>query len=142
MIDDETGDAIPARLTIVGEDPSPNKVGSAGRFRSTIYWELMFGVSGFKYVGVDGSFDLTGEKFFNIEPGTYRFVITHGPEYTSHEQVVEVSAGSKISLSNIVLSRATRTPGYIGADLHVHSIVSPVLLCLWSSGCCPPPPKA
>ncbi|HPW44774.1 MAG TPA: CehA/McbA family metallohydrolase [bacterium] len=125
VIDDETGDAIPARLTIVGEDPSPNKVGSAGRFRSTIYWELTFGISGFKYIGVDGSFDLTGEKSFNIEPGIYRFVITHGPEYTSHEQVVEVSAGSKISLSNIVLSRATRTPGYIGADLHVHSIVSP-----------------
>ncbi len=121
----ETGAVIPARLTIVGEDPSPNKVGSGGRFRSTIHWEPMFGIADLKYITAKGTFDLTGKSSFKLEPGTYRFVVSHGPEYTAWDEIVEVKAGETLSLSEIFVERAVATPGYVSADLHIHSITSP-----------------
>jgi hypothetical protein len=124
VIDSETGGPIPARLTIVGEDPSPNKVGSGGRFRSTIHWEPIFGIADLKYITVKGTFDMTGDSSFNLEPGTYRFVISHGPEYTAWEEVAEVVAGETLSLSEVKVKRAVPTPGYISADLHIHSVTS------------------
>ncbi|MFH0800367.1 MAG: CehA/McbA family metallohydrolase [Pseudomonadota bacterium] len=126
VVDAATGKALPARLTIIGEDPSPNKVGSAGRFRSSIEWEQPFGIADVKYITAKGTFDLTGEKSFNIEPGTYRFVISHGQEYSSDEKVIEVTAGGMpLLLSLVKLSRVSPTPGYISADFHIHSIRSP-----------------
>jgi len=125
VIDSETGSAIPARLTIVGEDPSPNKVGSAGRFRDTTHFERPFGIVDVRFITSAGTFDLTGSSGFNLEPGTYRFVISHGPEYTAHEEVVEVTAGGSVTLTGISLRRAARTPGFIGADMHLHNITSP-----------------
>jgi len=117
--------AIPARLTIVGEDPSPNKVGGAGRFRSTYHWERPFGIVDVKYITANGTFDLSGASGFNLEPGTYLFVISRGPEYSAYEQVVEVSADGTVNLEGVALARVVQTPGYISADLHVHSHVSP-----------------
>jgi hypothetical protein len=125
VIDAETGAAMNARLTIVGEDPSPNKVGSAGRFRSTIHYEQPFGVVDVKFITAKGTFDMTGSSEFNLEPGTYRFVISRGPEYTIYDEVIEVTAGASTVLEGTALARAVRTPGFISADLHVHSIVSP-----------------
>ncbi len=125
VVDAETGGAVPARLTIVGEDPSPNKVGSGGRFRSTIHWEPLFGIMDLKYVTALGTFDMTGESSFRLEPGTYRFVFSRGPEYTSDERVVEVPAGGTATIEEVILRRAATTPGYISADLHVHSVTSP-----------------
>lgn len=125
VVDGQTGKPIAARLTIVGEDPSPNKVGSAGRFHSTIEWELPFGIAGMKYITALGTFDMTGEKNFRIEPGIYKFTISHGPEYTIFDQLVEVKAGQTVTLGNITLARAVETPGYISADFHIHSIYSP-----------------
>jgi len=109
----------------VGEDPSPNKIGGGGRFRSTIHWEPMFGIVDLKYITAKGTFDLTGKSSFKLEPGTYRFVVSHGPEYTAWSEVVEVKAGETISLSEISVARAVATPGYVSADLHIHSITSP-----------------
>ena len=125
VVDGETGKAIPARLSIVGEDPSPNKVGSAGRFRSTIYWQPVFGISEIKYITANGNFNLTGKNTFNIEPGVYRLVVSHGPEYTDYEKVVQLDAGKTVTLSGVTLNRAIKTPGYISADFHIHSVTSP-----------------
>jgi hypothetical protein len=125
VIDAETGAAVNARLTVVGEDPSPNKVGSAGRFRSTLHYEQPFGVVDVKYITAKGTFDMTGSSEFDLEPGTYRFVISRGPEYTTYDEVIEVPAGGSAVLEGTGLARAVRTPGFISADLHVHSIVSP-----------------
>ncbi len=125
VLDAETGEPMPARLTIVGEDPSPNKVSGAGRFKCTNNWEPQFGIVDVKYITVGGKFDLTGKNFFNLEPGNYRFMITRGPEYAVYELVSEVTDGGVIRLENIALHRAARTPGYISSDMHVHSIVSP-----------------
>ena len=50
VIDAETGKPTAARLTIVGEDPSPNRIGSSGRFHSTLEWEQPFGIVDMKYI--------------------------------------------------------------------------------------------
>lgn len=125
VIDVETGRAIAARLTIAGEDPSPNKVGSAGRFYSTERHNQPFGIVDIHYITAKGTIDLTDETGFNLEPGIYLIVTSHGPEYTADERVVEVPAGGSLKLEGIKLSRAVATPGAIGADFHVHSIRSP-----------------
>lgn len=125
IIDTETKSPIAARLTIVGEDPSPNKVGSAGRFRSAIYWEPLFGIAGVKYIAANGTFDLTQKSSFELEPGRYLFVFSHGPEYTSDERIVEVEASKTTTIKDVKVARATKTPGYIGSDFHIHSITSP-----------------
>jgi hypothetical protein len=125
VVDAETGAPVPARLTIVGEDPSPNKVGSAGRFRSTLHFETPFGIVDVKYITASGTLDLTGSPEFNLEPGIYRFVISRGPEYGAWEQVVDVAANAQTSIEGVSLARASLTPGFISADLHVHSITSP-----------------
>lgn len=124
VIDSETKTAIPVRLTIVGEDPSPNKIGSAGRFRSTYEWDPPFGIYDVKYITAKGTFDLTNKNSFHLEPGNYLFVISHGPEYTSDERMVEVAAGKTVTIDGVKLSRAVKTPGYISADFHVHGINS------------------
>ncbi|MFH1829388.1 MAG: hypothetical protein ABH871_01245 [Pseudomonadota bacterium] len=125
VIDSETQSAITTRLTIVGTDPSPNKVGSAGRFRSTYHWEFPFGIVDVKYITAKGTIDLTGSTSFNIEPGTYLFMISHGPEYSTYQEVLDVPAGESVSLGSIALKRAVPTPGYVNADFHIHSITSP-----------------
>jgi hypothetical protein len=125
VVDIETGEAVPARLAIVGLDPSPNKVGSAGRFRSTYHYEPIFGIVDMKYIAKDGTFDLTRKNSFHIEPGVYRFVITRGPEYGSWELAGEVVAGSTLKLDKVAIARAVKTPGFVSSDLHVHAITSP-----------------
>ena len=124
--DAETGAPVAARLTIVGEDPSPNKTGTAGRFHSTVeIGDLPFGIVDVRFVTAAGTVDLTGQPGFALEPGTYRFVFSRGPEYTSDERVVEVAAGKEAIIENVALARAVPTPGYVSGDFHTHSIVSP-----------------
>lgn len=124
-IDAETERPIPVRLTISGEDPSPNKVGSAGRFTSTTERNQPFGIVDVRYLTAKGTVDLSGSSSFPLEPGRYLFVVSHGPEYTADARVVEVAAGKTATIDKIRLSRAVPTPGLIGADLHIHSIKSP-----------------
>ena len=125
VVDAGTGAPIAARVTIVGADPSPNKVGSAGRFRSTYHWNQPFGIVDVKYATAKGTFDLTGSSSFNLEPGTYLFVTSHGVEYTADERVIEVPAGGTATLDKIALKKVVATPGYISADFHIHSMRSP-----------------
>jgi len=125
IIDSDTNQAVPVRLTIVGEDPSPNKIGSAGRFFTNDYYASIYGVMDVKYITEKGTFDLSGESTMNIEPGDYMFVISRGPEYKSVEIPIQLSPGQQFEIDNVFIERAVKTPGYISADFHIHSIVSP-----------------
>lgn len=121
----ETSLAIAARLTIVGIDPSPNKVGSSGKFKSIIEWDQPFGINDIKYITAKGTIDLTDKNQFNLEPGTYRFVISHGPEYTAYEEVVKIDPSGTFKIKDVKLNRAVKTKGFVNTDFHVHSISSP-----------------
>ncbi len=125
VLETESGRPVPARLTIVGADPSPNKPGGAGRFRSTYNWEQPFGIVDVKFITARGTIDLTGKSSFALEPGTYLMVISRGPEYASLEQVLEVPAGGAARIESPTLSRVVKTPGFVSGDFHIHSILSP-----------------
>jgi len=59
-----------------------------------------------------------------VPPGDYRVVATRGPEYAARELDVAVHAGRTVVLALEPLPRVAPTPGWIAADLHVHSAQS------------------
>jgi hypothetical protein len=56
-----------------------------------------------------------------IPPGAYRVLATRGPEYAIHESALELRAGETKALDLAPLARVASTPGWLAADLHVHS---------------------
>jgi hypothetical protein len=57
----------------------------------------------------------------SLAPGKYRVVAVRGPEYEAIETRIEVQAGKESQLEIAPLVRVAETPGWISADLHVHS---------------------
>lgn len=124
VVDADTGLTMPARLTIVGEDPSPESSG-AGVFRDINVFSYPFGVVDLKYISVDGTIGFSNKDSFDLEPGTYLFVFSRGTEYTSEAVEVTVPAGGNVSVEGVALKRVVSTPGYVSIDFHHHSVVSP-----------------
>jgi hypothetical protein len=58
-----------------------------------------------------------------IEPGNYRVVLSHGPEYSSASSDVAVVAGATTPVAGQI-TRVLDTTGFVGSDFHVHSIDS------------------
>lgn len=71
---------------------------------------------------------LTGEEsdpsFIDVAPGNYRVFATRGIEYEVTQASIEVSAGGTHRLEIEIPTRSFATPGFIAADLHVHSAPS------------------
>jgi len=124
VADADTGVTMPARLTIVGEDPSPEGT-NTGTFRDINVYRFPFGVIDIMYLALDGTIGFTGATTIDLEPGTYLFVFSHGMEYTAQTKEVTVTAGGTVTVDGVALKRVVPTPGYISIDFHHHSIVSP-----------------
>ena len=56
-----------------------------------------------------------------VPPGRYRVLASRGPEYDVVEVPLEARAGETQALALAPLARVAPTPGWIGADHHVHS---------------------
>ncbi len=56
-----------------------------------------------------------------VPPGAYRVVAVRGPEYGAREVALVVRAGEVSKLALEPLPRVAPTPGFLAADLHVHS---------------------
>ncbi len=124
VTDADTGKAVPARLTIVGFDPSPEEKG-AGNFEDTGIFERPWGVVDVKYVNAKGEFGLGEGNSFKLEPGHYAFVFSRGTEYALYVKEADVSSGGTLALDNVKLKRVVKTPGWVSGDFHLHSIQSP-----------------
>ncbi len=124
VTDSSTGQPVAARLTIAGEDPSPEGE-STGVFHDVGAHQKPFGVMDVKYITAKGTFGLTGQSGFALEPGSYRFVISHGTEYGIVEKDVTIEAGKTATIEAVRLPRVVATPGFISADFHLHNVVSP-----------------
>ncbi len=59
-----------------------------------------------------------------LAPGHYRVLATRGPEYGVTETQLTLAAGERATLAIPAPARALETPGWIGADFHVHSAES------------------
>ncbi len=60
----------------------------------------------------------------DLRPGRYRVLATRGIEYSIGTAQLDLAAGDRVALEIAAPARATATPGWIGADLHVHSAES------------------
>ena len=56
-----------------------------------------------------------------LAPGRYRVIAVRGPEYEAVETSLDIRAGRETPLALKPLARIRKTPGWIAADLHVHS---------------------
>jgi hypothetical protein len=134
-VTDTTGSAVPARVTVVGFDPSPEPTRSGtnlpGFGSSTLGLfhdvndRLPFGVVAFDYTGADGVSE------FRIEPGTYHVFVSRGTEYSAWSTLlppisgpVAISGGAVTRLE-ATIARVVDTPGFVSSDFHVHGIASP-----------------
>ena len=121
------GEGIPARVGVVGFDPSPPQtlrgpafpgfgVSSLGVFADPKD-SLPFGLVAFGYA------DANGFASLDVEPGTYQIVTTRGTEYSDDRQTVTLVAGTTTTLG-ATIDLVIDTTGFISSDFHVHGIHS------------------
>jgi len=58
-----------------------------------------------------------------LQPGSYRLIVTRGPEYGHYQQEVTLAAGQTLKVAT-KLKRLVDTKGWISADFHNHSTPS------------------
>ncbi|HTE53890.1 MAG TPA: CehA/McbA family metallohydrolase [Kofleriaceae bacterium] len=125
---DETGQPVPARVTVVGDfDPA-----DAGRDPRDFLYSLAAGER-----TRATAFDSTSTRYIErmvpaptgrveaeIRPGHWDVVVTRGPEYQAATRSIDVASGAFAAL-DVTLERAYATDGWIAGDFHLHSINSP-----------------
>jgi hypothetical protein len=124
-VTDQTGAAVPARISVVGFDPSPEPIlrvasgvgtTSTGIFRDPTD-SIGFGLAHLDYAGA------TGVVEFDMEPGTYQLFVSRGTEYSTFDVPLTVTAGETTPV-NARIARVVDTAGFISSDFHVHGINS------------------
>ncbi|MCC6998371.1 MAG: PHP domain-containing protein [Deltaproteobacteria bacterium] len=117
VVDDETDQPVPARVELNDR---------AGKARPLTFSNDVVGVPlGRDAVGQLGSICLlTGDGDAKITPGRYGLTIQRGIEYDIVQTQAQVEATGQTSVQ-VRLPRAFQTPGWVGADFHVHSLPSP-----------------
>jgi hypothetical protein len=127
-VSDELGLAVPARVSIVGFDPSPEVVFpnslagvlnlTTGLFRDVTRDPLPFGLTAIAYAGADGVAE------FDLEPETYKVYVSRGTEYSAFDALVTIVAGTTTPVS-AQIAKVIDTPGFVSSDFHVHMLNSP-----------------
>jgi len=119
---DESGAPVPARITVVGFDPSPEPL-FAGSDATGLFNDAgsepsrPFGLANFAYTDADGVAE------FDVEPGTYQIYASRGVEYSLFQQPLVVAAG-QITEVDAQIARVIDTTGFVSSDFHVHGINS------------------
>jgi len=137
---DENGRNVPARIAVVGFDPSPYgrlpraDVFDVGDSQSLIS-DIEFQAQQYAYMDtlfLDPSGQISnvghsryaGGNAFRLEPGEYEIFVMRGPEYSLHAQRVTINSGGSVQV-NATLRKVVDTSGYISGDFHIHGINSP-----------------
>jgi hypothetical protein len=119
---------IAAKASVVGFDPSADPANTQSLVvvnnRTGVFNDLgkdgvPFGLSQVHFLGPNG---MSG--VLPIEPGSYRVVMSHGPEYSIASSDIAVTAGATTPVAGQI-TRVLDTTGFVGSDFHVHSIDSP-----------------
>ncbi len=113
---DTSGDGQPARLAILGRDPSPP--------HKAFDWQDLDPLP----PGISRLFDLPPEGLsFQLEPGDYDLVFTRGMEYDAVVEPIELAPGD-VASAEITLHRVLDTAGWITGDFHNHAAAGPDLV--------------
>ncbi|MBL7685560.1 MAG: CehA/McbA family metallohydrolase [Deltaproteobacteria bacterium] len=138
---DESGQNVPARIAVVGFDPSPyHKLPKADdpQFQaddSSILSDIEFGQQQYGYVDVffinaqgkitnEGNPRFIQNNVFRLEPGSYEIFVLRGPEYSMFKQRITVAPDATASVQ-ATLKKVVDTSGYVSGDFHIHGINSP-----------------
>jgi hypothetical protein len=128
-VTDEAGAAVPARLSVVGFDPSPEPIAivpglgplpetRTGLMNDVTSDPISYGVSRIEYAGATGIVDM------DLEPGVYQLVVSRGTEYSAYSAPITLTAGATTNIA-AQIAHVVDTTGYISSDYHVHGIDSP-----------------
>ncbi len=127
---DETGTPVPARVSVIGFDPSPDPLVVVpvppglglpdlvgGTFHDQTKDPYPFGIFTHVYAGADGVGDV------EVEPGTYQIVVSRGGEYSTFSASITIASGATTNVS-AQIARVIDTTGFVSSDYHVHGIRS------------------
>ncbi len=126
----DTGDV---RLPAVGYiDVEATLEGVAGPVRVQVLpvsGEVVSAPSPYGERGVTGGrlhvdFASTGTTSLPVAPGDYDVIVSHGYEYSLHQQRVSVAAGHHVALTPDLVHQVDTT-GFMCADYHIHTTRSP-----------------
>jgi len=124
FVTDDNGRPAPAKVSLLAEfDPA-----HAGDDPRDFLYSLALGErvrpTGFEPGRLDYIetviYGPNGELAGSVRPGTYDLVVSRGPEYEVHRDRVTIAAGQTVTRS-VRLTRAFASPGWISADVHLHS---------------------
>lgn len=128
QVTDHDDAAVPARIGVVGFDPSPeinlvSTVISANDTRTQVFYDLTgesvpTGLTRTEYSDASGLVDI------QLEPGTYQVAVSRGTEWSLFTQQVTITAGDTTNVA-AQIAHVLDTTGTISADYHVHMIDSP-----------------
>jgi hypothetical protein len=124
---DENEDPLPARITVVGFDPSPDLIRPGANipgFGSTSHGLFDDPSDGrpFGLVRVEYA-DASGHAGFDLEPGSYQLFVSRGTEYSAFDSPIEIHASETTSVG-AQIARVVDTSGFVSSDFHVHGIRS------------------
>jgi hypothetical protein len=125
---DHNSNPVPARVGVVGFDPSPEitlvaSVISASDTRTNVFYDRT--ADGIPTALTRTAYsDSAGVVDIALEPGTYQIAVSRGTEYSLFTQQVTITAGNTTNVAAQVAA-VLDTTGTISADYHVHMIDSP-----------------
>ena len=113
-ITDETGAALPAKVTVQALTPSGELVNGDSNRR-------VFAGQGRLGTGVEAiAFAEHGEADLPLAPGEYRVVVSHGPEYSIHRiDRVTLTEGQHLPVIARLVHEVDTT-GWVSGDFHLH----------------------
>jgi hypothetical protein len=120
QVTDADEQPIPARVAIIGFDPSPEVVFPGSDTTGLFYDQkeaLHFGFTHVDYT------DSAGHAEFEVEPGDYAIAVSRGMEYSLFTQPLTVTAGEPVDV-RARIARVLDTTGFVSSDFHVHGIAS------------------
>lgn len=127
---DQGSNPIAAKVSVVGVPASPDPLNDeyvgllsvkfTGRFFGFDFEEKgdVFGLAHAAFA------DSSGTVSFDLEPGDYRVVVSHGYEYDVYDEAITVTAGNTNTV-NATVNQVVDTTGFVSIDTHVHMINSP-----------------
>jgi hypothetical protein len=114
---------VPAKLQVVGFDPSPAPANNVLGARTGVFGDsadpLPYGITLVEFIDRHGD---SGR--LTLEPGDYQLVITRGPRYSAYRRNITIRSGQTLDIQ-AELAQVVATEGFVFGDFHVHSIDSP-----------------
>ena len=114
---------MPAKLQVVGFDPSPLLKNTVLSSQTGVFGDnsdtLPYGITLVEFIDRNGM-----SPRLTLEPGDYQVVVSRGPRFSAFKQDITITPGQTTTVQ-AEIAQVIATPRYVYGDFHVHSIDSP-----------------